>query len=199
MSPKGIEAYREEFHAPMSANGISEYKIKKMRNKSAKMVDFSKLVSKYLKAPGDKAAHQACMEFWTKMNGKFRDDILFEAMLHQERVTVAGNREEVARMKQVVLAINGILNLGGYRMIYEIAGSGEGGVLGQARRPGKTLSPHLTAVLKEAANDPARYFRACDAYLKVWTDPNLMDRLKEQKFAIEVFLEADKLFAQSHP
>jgi hypothetical protein len=200
MSQKGIEAYRKEFQAGVSADGISEPKIQKMRDKSGKMADFSKLVSRHLKAPDDKATHQACIKFWTETNGKFRDDVLFEAMLHEERVTAAGNREEVARMKQVVLAVNGILNMGGYRMIYErLPETEKAAFLAKQDGPRKRFAPSLTAALKASADDPERYFKICDAYLKVWKDVNLMDKLKAEKFATQVFLEADKEFAQSNP
>jgi hypothetical protein len=161
------------------------------------MVDFSKLVYKRLKAPDDKAVLEACRNFWTGHNSKLRDDILYEAMVHAERVKVAGNREEVARMKQAVLAINGILNMGGYRMIHEkLPESEKAAFLAREDGPGKRFAPNLVAALKAAVSDPDRYFKVCEAYLKVWEDVNLMDKLKEKKFATEVFLEADAQFQE---
>jgi hypothetical protein len=202
MSAKGIEALKmiAKAQAGESSEGISEQQIKNFRDQSRGLKDFGKLVNKHLKAPDDKAVLTACRNFWTENNCKLRDDVLFEAMVHAERVKVAGNREDVARMKQVVLAINGILNMGGYRMIHEkLPESEKAAFLAREDGPGKRFAPNLAAALKASANDPARYFKVCEAYLKVWQDVNLMDKLKEKKFAQEVFLEADQEFAKSKP
>lgn len=195
MSTKEIEAWKKQFRSGVPTDGISEGKIQACREKSKSMRDFSKLAFKHLKAPDDKAVLVACRNFWTEYNSKLRDDVLFEAMLHAERVKIDGNREEVTRMKTVVGVINGILNMGGYRMIHEKLPEPEKtAFLAKENGPGARYAPKLAAALKAAASDPNRYFKVCENYLKVWEDVNLMDKLKESKFAIEAFLEADNSF-----
>ena len=60
--------------------------------------------------------------------------------------------------------------------------------------PTKRNSPAFAAYQNEHHMDRRNLLKAWEVYMEIWTDPNLMDKLRDNNYPIEVFLEADKEF-----
>jgi len=111
----------------------------------------------------------------------------------------AGNRDEVKRLAQSCGMIRHILALPGYRILMKhVSDEQSKRILNayQVTGPTKRGLPAFAAYQNKHHNDPTELLGAWNVFLDIWSDPNLMDKLKASEFSEKVFLEADTEFAR---
>ncbi len=56
-------------------------------------------------------------------------------------------------------------------------------------------SPAFAAYQNEHHMDRQNLLAAWDLYIEIWSNPDLMDKLRDNDYPVEAFLESDKQFA----
>ncbi len=151
----------------------------------------------YLAREDYDAAREEYARFWQENNSKLRDDIYYGCRVLHEKAIRKGEREEARRLKQSVEMIRYVLSLRAYRIVLEKASDKHRKmILSDYDIHGifHGYSPKFAEYQNEHHNDQAKLFRAWDIYVKIWSNPELMDKLRDGSYPIEVFFEADKEF-----
>ena len=197
MSKEGIEAIRSKYAEAAEPGGLKPYVIERIRRECTGPKAFEKFCMRYLPRKASKELAKQYVRFWDKHNSKLKDDVFYQSGLYEARVKAEGRRDEVKRMKAAHSALQGVMLLPGYRLLLgRMTKEQKQAFLSKYRVTGarKRHSPAFAAYQMKVKDDPDKLLKAWGVYLGIWTDPNLMDRLKETRFSQKVWLEADKEF-----
>lgn len=135
--------------------------------------------------------------FWDESNSKLRDDVKFEAAKYVARMEKGGDRDEVRRMKGAMYQIGLPFSLSAYKVALRHLDEDLSKRLlstFKVHSPAVAGYPYFTVYVKRFTDDRERLAEAWDVMLDVWTNPELMDELKKNKFATEVIRKADDEF-----
>jgi hypothetical protein len=202
LSPKAIAAMRQataKKELAVSKERLSQL-LTDIQTKPPKAL--MKACDKFAPLDQRKGIQQACILYWNQNNNKLRDDVFFQCRLYAEKVKKEGPPEEAERMARVTAWFEEIIAWPGYKVLLnKMAGEQQKAFLSMLRvtGPGKRRSPLLAAAVDKAMDHPETMIQVWDMYLRVLTDPNLLDRLKETRFADPTWLEVDKEFAKQLP
>jgi len=95
--------------------------------------------------------------------------------------------------------VRNVLKLPAYRILLEhVSEQQQETILSEyvVTGPTKRNSPAFAAYQNEHHLDRKKLLEAWEVYIDIWTDPDLMDKLRDNNYPIEVFLEVDKEFTE---
>lgn len=197
-----IAALREKY-APASAPGeLPPALIEKIRRKS-KSIDYAdtevrNYSREYLSREEKKAAQEEYARFWQENNSKLRDDVYFRCRVREQQALRDGHRDEARRLGATAGMIQYVLSLPAYRIVLErVSEEQQRTILSryEVTGPTKRNSPAFAAYQNEHHVDRQKLLEAWDLYIEIWSDSDLMDKLRDNNYPLEVFLESDKQFA----
>jgi hypothetical protein len=196
---KRAEIMRKRFAEAQEGDSVNQATIDKLREKGRDGY-FGKAAKKLLQDKDTyKAAVAEYLAYWEQNNSKLRDDVLLECALRLARCEAEGRRDEVVLLEEAHAVLLNITMLAGHPILLARLGEAEGKdyIKNQEWRGApKRFAPAFAAQQAAAGVDRAQLQRLWKIYLGVWADPDLMDKLKSSNFDREVFLEADKEFAE---
>lgn len=142
---------------------------------------------------------QAYETYWQENNSKLRDDIYYQCRVEEEKALRDGERDKARDRAATAGMIRYVLSLPAYRLLLERVNDEQRKTIltdYQITGPTKRNSPTFAAYQNQHHLDQQKLLAAWEIYLDIWTDPDLMDELRDHDFPIEVFQEADKRFAE---
>jgi hypothetical protein len=134
-----------------------------------------------------------------KNNSKLRDDVYFECRVAIETALRSGEREEAARLQRTCGVLHMALSFPAYILLFEtVSDEDKQTILEQYRITGgtKRSSPLFAAYQNEHHLDEAKLVHAWKVYMDIWSDPDLMDKLRDNAYLLDVIHEADQVFAE---
>ena len=195
------QGLRAQYAAPEEPDELPPALIKKLSRKSKRAFTVSTLrnrVSELLPPDEIKKVRNEITRYWDKNNNKLRDDIYLEGTLFEAKLMKAGKRDELESVRATLIMIRYVLSLPGWRILIEHLDEDQARlVLGEYDVHGVTKrnSRAFAAYQNEHHTDKQKLYKAWDIYLDIFSDPDRLDRLRDNNYRIEVFHEADKEFA----
>jgi len=201
LDPRTVVTLKEKYVEAAEPGGLRPAVIKTIRRKS-KSIDYADTALRnycrnLMSRDKAKQVQDEFVRYWDENNNKLRDDIYFQGRLLEAKTAKAGDRAELKRIKTTCEMIRYVLSLPGFKIVLEHLGKEQRKTVLAAYHvdgPTRRNSPAFAAYQNKHHTDQEKLIKAWDTYLDIWTDPNLMDRLKDNNYPVEVFLEADKEF-----
>ena len=198
-----VASLKKQFAEPAEPGGLPPVEIEKIRRKSKSIAyagaDVRAYVRRLLSPDAAKQVGRDYTRYWDENNSKLRDDVYFEGKVLAARLERQGQRDEARRIAETCAQINHVFAMAAYQILLGRLGEEDKKkVLAAYRVTGavKRNSPVLSAWENEHHADEAKLRRAWDLCMDIWSDPNLMDKLKARRFDKAVLLEADREFAR---
>lgn len=198
-----VAALKKEFAPPAAPGELKPSHIATIRRKSKSIEYADTSVRNYsrelLSREGKREAQEEYARFWHENNSKLRDDVYFECRVLEEKALRDGRRDDARRLKATAGMINYVLSLPAYRILLErVNPQQQQAILAEYEVTGPTKrgSPLFAAYQNEHHMDRADLLKAWAIYIDIWSDPDLMDKLKASAFDVSVFQEADRRFQQ---
>jgi hypothetical protein len=203
LSEGRIANLRQTFAPPAAPGELPPSLIAKIRRKS-RSIDYAgaevrKYVGRFLTREQQKSIRAAYADYWLKNNSKLRDDVYFECRVAIEKALRSGERDEAARLQQACGVLHMTLSFPAYMLLFEnVSDEDKQTILEQYRITGgtKRSSPLFAAYQNEHHLDKAKLVDAWKVYMNIWSDPDLMDKLRDNVYPLEVIHEADREFAE---
>ena len=196
------EKLRFQF-TPAKEGELRPHVEQKIRNQSRMLsradTAIRKALSNEIARDAAKSLELQFVSYWNENNRKFRDDIYTRAVLAAELAELEGDLEKAKRIETASRMLRTILALPGYRMVYDaLPAHKKADFLSKCdiTGPAGRLCPSFRRYHNEHLDHPDTLFAAWDVFLKIWTDPNLMDALRDHAYPEEPFAEADARFAE---
>jgi hypothetical protein len=203
LSEGKIASLRSAFAPPASPGELPPSLIAKIRRKS-RSIDYAgaevrKYVGRFLTREQQKSVREAYADHWLQNNSKLRDDIYFECRVATEKALRSGDREEASRLQRTGSILHMTLSFPAYLLLFEnVSDEDKLTILQQYRITGgtKRASPSFATYQNEHHLDEAKLVHAWKIYMDIWSDPDLMDKLRDNGYPLEVIQEADREFAK---
>ena len=198
-----VANFKAQFAPAAEPGALQPALVAKIRRKS-RSIDYASTevrnyCRKFLSRDAYKSAQSAYEKHWSQNNSKLRDDVYFQCRVLEEKALRVGRRDEARRLKTTAGMVNYVLSLPAYRIVLESVNDEQRKTVlsnYQVTGPTKRNSPAFAAYQNEHHNDRAKLLKAWAVYLDIWSDPDLMDKLRDNGFHVEVFLEADREFVR---
>ncbi len=202
LDPKTAQNYKEQYAQAENPGELSPALVAKL-TKESKGYGFDKrllrYVGRFFNTREKKGAfNKAFTGYWDE-NSKLRDDTYLQGELLAARLTKEGKREELKAISGGIGMLRYVLTLPGWKLLLErLEGEDLKTVLAEYKvsTPQRRSSPLYAEYLKTHHMDKDKLIKAWNIYLDIWNDNDRLDRLKENNYPIEHFLEADKEFAK---
>jgi hypothetical protein len=196
-----VARLKEQYTEAAEPGELKPSALKVLRRKS-KSIDYADTILRnycreLLSREKGKLVRAEFTRYWDENNSKLRDNIYFPGRVLEAKMTKAGNRAEMKRIKATTDRICYVLSLPGFKIVLKHADAEQKKkVLANYDVHGWDLrgAPVFGAYQNKVHNDQAKLEAAWDMFLDIWTNPNLLDKLKDSNYSIDVFLEADKEF-----
>jgi|GEM_PF-4183763 len=198
-----VASFKEKYAPAAEPGGLNPTRIKIMRRKIVS-IDYSdasirNYCRRYLSKEKYKAAAEEYARYWLENNSKLRDDIYYECRLLEEKSLRDGKRDEARHYGAASGMIRYVLSLAAWRILLEnVDPKQQEEILNAYDVHGlpKRISPIFAAYQNEHHMDREKLFGAWKIYIQIWSDPDLMDKLRDGGYKAEIFLEADREFEQ---
>lgn len=201
LDPGRAAALREKFAAPSSPGELPPSLIAKIRRKSRSIeyagADVRNYFRKYLTREQQREAADAYAEYWQRSNSKLRDELYFGCRVLIEKALRQGERDEAARLQQACGVLHMTLSFPAFLLLFDRVGDEAKRVIledYQITGLTKRSSPLLAAYLNENHQDEAALVAAWKVYMKIWSDADLMDELRDSGYALGVIQKVDREF-----
>lgn len=138
--------------------------------------------------------------YWLQNNSKLRDDVYYQSLVLQATAEKLGQTADAGRLATQNEMFLEALSLAAENLLMErIASTQREDFLSSFEWTGAyaTYAPNLGAAQTDSIADWQSLAQVREVYFDVWTDPNLMDELKASGFSLDVWLEADRRFAEA--
>ena len=198
-----VASLKKQYAEAAEPGGLPPIEVEKIRRKSKSIAyagaELRAYVRRLLSPDVAKQASREYTRYWDESNSKLRDDVYFEGKVLAARLERQGKRDEARHVAETCAQINHVFSLAGYKILLRRLTDEDAKKVLAAYRvtgPVKRNSPAMSDWENEHHGDRAKLFKAWDIYLDIWTDPNLMDRVKASGFDKKVLLEADREFAR---
>ena len=196
-----VEKLKAQYAPPEEPGGLKPALVKKIRRKSKSFhstdAGMRNYANRLLPREEVKQVHREFERYWDENNSKLRDDIYFEGKLLEARLVKAGKRDGLDRVRQTLNMIRYVLSLPGWKILIEHLDEKDAKTVLAAydvHGPAMRGSRSFAAYQNEHNTDSEKLFRAWEIYLDIFTDPDRLDRLRDEGYPIEVFHEADEIF-----
>jgi hypothetical protein len=194
---------RQSFAPPAAPGELPPSLIAKIRRKSRSIeyagADVRNYCRKFLTREQQKEVREAYANYWLENNSKLRDDLYFGCRVLIETALRNGDRDEAARLQQACGVLHMTLSFPAYLMLFEnVSDQDKRTILEAYQITGgtKRSSPLFAAYQNEHHLDEAKLAGAWKVYMDIWSDPDRMDKLRENAYPLEVVQEADREFAK---
>ena len=198
-----IASLRATFAPPAAPGELPPNLIAKIRRKSRSIeyagAEVRNYFRRFLTRDQQRAVREAYADYWLETNSKLRDDIYFECRVLIEKALRDGDRDEAARLQQASGVLHKTLSFPAYMLLFEnVSIEHKKTILDKYRITGltKRSSPLFAAYQNEHHRDEAKLVNAWKIYMDIWSDPDLMDKLRDNAYPLEVVQEADRKFAK---
>ncbi len=195
------EKLKARYAPPEEPGGLKPALVKKIRRKSKSFhstdAGMRNYANRLLPREEVKQVHREFERYWDENNSKLRDDVYFEGKLLEARLIKAGDRDELERVRRTLGMIRYVLSLPGWRILIQHLDEEHAKTVLAAydvHGPHKRGSRAFAAYQNEHNTDREKLFKAWEIYLDIFTDPDRLDRLRDEGYSIEVFYEADEIF-----
>ncbi len=131
---------------------------------------------------------------WEGNNNKFREDLLRAFITYN---ITCSEENEVGRLSEIKKLIDTIYSLPCFMISLDYMSEKEKrNFVKHSVKPyfKKELSPEFYSYVKQSLGNQEELIKGWKCYLKVITDPQLMDDIKDAKFSNESWLAVDKVF-----
>jgi len=201
LDPSTVASLKRKFAPPANPGELKPAKLAKIRRKS-RSIDYSDhtvrgYCSRWLTRDEKREVQQEYERYWSERNSKLRDDIYLQSRIENEKALRDGRREDAERYARASMMIRNALSFPAYRILMEqVTEEERQEVLKnyQVTGPKKRSSPQFAAYQNERHLDREKLLAAWEVYLTIWDDPDLMDKLRDDDYSLEAFLEADQRF-----
>jgi hypothetical protein len=197
-----VAALKAKFAPPASPGELKPELIAKIRRKSRSIeyadTDVRNYYRRFLTRERQRPVQEQYARYWQENNSKLRDDVYFQCRVLEEKALRDGRREEARDLSAAAGMIRNLFKLSAYRILLEhVNPEQQQEILTeyQVTGPTKRNSPAFAAYQNEHHRDREKLLPAWEVYLDIWSDPDRMDRLRDNGYPLEVFLEADREFA----
>jgi hypothetical protein len=197
-----VASLREKFAPPMAPGELPPSLIAKIRRKSHSIeyagADVRSYYRKFLTREQQKTVAEAYANYWHVHNSKLRDDLYFGCRVLIEKALRRGDRDEAARLQQASGVLHMTLSFPAFMLLLEnVTGENKKEILANYQVTGltKRSSPLLAAYQNAHHLDETKLINAWKVYMDIWSDPDLMDKLRDTGYALEVIQEVDREFA----
>jgi hypothetical protein len=198
-----VASLRESFAPPAAPGELPPSLIAKIRRKSRSIeyagAEVRNYYRKFLTREQQKTIREAYANYWLENNSKLRDDLYFGCRVLIEKALKSGDRDEAARLQQACGVLHMTLSFPAYMLLLEnVSDENKTTILDNYRITGgtKRSSPLLAAYQNEHHLDEAKLVGAWKVYMAIWSDPDLMDKLRDNVYPLAVIQEADREFAR---
>jgi len=197
-----VTALERKFAPPDSAGELRPELIAKIRRKSRSIeyanTDVRNYYRRFLTRERQRPVQEQYARYWQENNSKLRDDVYFQCRVLEEKALRDGRRDEARDLKATAGMIRNLFQLSAYRILLEhVNPQQQEQMLAeyQVTGPTKRNSPAFAAYQYEHHRDREKLLAAWEVYLDIWSNPERMDKLRDDGYPLKVFLEADKEFA----
>jgi hypothetical protein len=199
----GTVASLKASYAPAAAPGeLPPALLAKIRRKSRSIeyagVEIRSYCRKFFAREQQREVQEEYENYWREHNSKLRDDVYFQCQVDAEKALRDGRRDDAERCQAAAGMLRNVLSLAAYRILLERVNDEQRKSILTAyvvTGPTKRNSPQFAAYQNEHHLDQPKLLAAWQIYLSIWSDPELLDRLRDNGYSIEIILEADKEFA----
>jgi hypothetical protein len=198
-----IASLREAFAPPVAPGELPPSLIAKIRRKSRSIeyagAEVRSYYRRFLTREQQKVVREAYADYWHQNNSKLRDDLYFGCRVLIEKALQSGNRDEAARLQQACGVLHMTLSFPAYILLFEnVSDENKQTILENYRITGltKRSSPLFAAYQNENHRDEAKLVSAWRVYMDIWSAPDLMDKLRDSGYALEVIQQVDREFTK---
>lgn len=202
LSDGKIEGLTLQCSVPDSGEVLSESDIEAARTATTKWTATLRNKLRDYIWEQEKEVHNEYVAFWAERNSKLRDDVFFTALVDLKAAQLSSVPDEtlIHQLDDACGVFTTILSMAGIELMFQRITVEQqhdfidnywldswGGAVSR-------LVPALGAQLMAVMGDIDQVLAVVHTYFSVWDDPDLMDELKAEAFAPQVWHKADSLF-----
>ncbi|MEQ8788633.1 MAG: hypothetical protein RIC55_20150 [Pirellulaceae bacterium] len=203
LDPGTVAALKASYAPAASPGELTPALLAKIRRKSRSIeyagVDIRNYYRKFLSREQQRHVQEAYEQYWLKHNSKLRDDLYFQCWVEEEKALRDGRRDDAEKYHAAVGMLRNVLSFAAYRLLLEEVNDRQRNEILTAYTvtgPTKRNAPRFAAYQNEHHLDQQKLLAAWEVYLSIWADPDRMDQLRENDFALDAFQQADQEFAR---